>query len=79
MIKEVREHITEMLAEDAIRPSQSPFSSNVVLMHQKDGSLRMYIDFHHINMHTVKDAYAIPRIDDSLQLLAWVESCSLSA
>ena len=69
MIEEVREHIAEMLEADAIRPSQSPFSSNVVLVRKKDGSLRFCIDFHKLNLRTVKDAQAIPRIEDSLHLL----------
>ena len=70
MIEEVREHIAEMLAADAIRPSQSPFSSNVVLVRKKDGSLRFCIDFRKLNLRTIKDAQAIPRIEDSLHLLA---------
>ena len=69
MIEEVREHIAEMLEADAIRPSQSPFSSNVVLVRKKDGSLRFCIDFRKLNLRTVKDAQAIPRIEDSLNLL----------
>ncbi|MCG8049378.1 MAG: reverse transcriptase family protein, partial [Candidatus Thiodiazotropha endolucinida] len=70
MIEEVREHIKEMLAADAIRPSHSPFSSNVVLVRKKDGSLRFCIDFRKLNLRTIKDAQAIPRIEDSLHLLA---------
>ena len=69
MIEEVREHIAEMLQADAIRPSQSPFSSNVVLVRKKDGTLRLCIDFRKLNQRTIKDAYAIPRIEDSLHLL----------
>lgn len=69
MIEEVREHIAEMLAAQAIRPSSSPFSSNVVIVRKKDGSLRLCIDFRKLNMRTVKDAYGIPRIEDSLHLL----------
>lgn len=66
---EIREHLSEMLAADAIRPSQSPFSSNVVVVRKKDGSIRLCIDFRKLNLRTVKDAYAIPRIEDSLHLL----------
>ena len=69
MIEEVREHIAEMLAAEAIRPSQSPFSSNVVLVRKKDGSIRLCIDFRKLNQRTIKDAYAIPRIEDSFHLL----------
>ena len=39
MIEEVRVHIAERLAADAIYPSQSPFSSNAVLVHKKHWSL----------------------------------------
>ena len=69
MIEEVREHIAEMLAADAIRPSCSPFSSNVVIVCKKDGSIRFCIDFRKLNQRTIRDAYAIPRIEDSLHLL----------
>ena len=64
MIEEVREHIAEMLAADAIRPS-----SNVVIVRKKDGSIRFCIDFRKLNQRTIRDAYAIPRIEDSLHLL----------
>ena len=69
LCNKVREHIKEMLAADAIRPSQSPFSSNVVVVRKKDGSMRLCIDFRKLNSRTVQDAYAIPRIEDSLHLL----------
>ena len=59
-----------MLAAEAIRPSQSPFSSNVVIVRKKDGTIRLCIDFRKLNQRTINDAYAIPRIEDSLHLLA---------
>ena len=70
LFQEVREHLKEMLAADAIRPSQSPFSSNVVVVRKKDGSIRFCVDYRKLNNRTIKDAQAIPGIEDTLHLLA---------
>ena len=58
-----------MLEAGAIRPSQSPYSSNVVLVRKKDGSLRFCIDYRKLNSRTVKDAYTLSRIDDTIDTL----------
>ena len=70
LIQEVREHLEEMLKAGAIRESESSYSSKVVVVRKKDGSIRFCVDFRKLNRRTVKDAYAIPRIEDSLHLLA---------
>ena len=67
--EEVRQHLKEMLDADAIRPSESPFSSNVVLVRKKDSSLRFCIDFRKLNSRTIRDAYTLPRIDDTIDTL----------
>ena len=59
-----------MLDAGAIRESQSPFSSNVVLVRKKDKSLRFCIDFCKLNNRTVKDAYSLPRIEETIDTLA---------
>ena len=59
-----------MMAAGAVRPSQSPYSSNVVIARKKDGSIRFCVDFRKLNNKTIKDACAIPRVEDSLHLLA---------
>ena len=69
MYEEVRQHLKEMLEADAIRPSESPYSSNVVLVRKKDGSLRFCIDFRKLNARTIRDAYSLPRIDDTIDTL----------
>ena len=51
------------------RPGHSPYSSNIVLARKKDCSLRFCVDFRKLNNKTVKDACAIPRIEESLHLL----------
>ena len=35
-------------------------------MRKKDGSLRFCIDLRKLNAHTIKDAYSLPRIDETL-------------
>ena len=64
---ETREYLQEMLNVNAIRPSYSPFPSTVVIVRKKDGTIRLCIDYRKLNN---KDAYAIPRIDDTFQLLS---------
>ena len=46
---EVREHIQEMLDLGAIRPSNSPWASAIVLVRKKDGRLRFCIDLRRLN------------------------------
>ena len=70
LYEEVKEHLKEMIAAGAIRSSHSPYSSNVVLVRKKDGSIRFCVDFRKLNRKTVTDAYAIPRVEDTLHLLA---------
>ena len=65
----VRKHLQEMLNLGAIRPSHSPWCSAVVLVKKKNGELRFCIDLKKLNARTVKDAYSLPRIDETLERL----------
>ena len=70
MYDDVRAHIQEMLDIGAICRLHSLWASTVVLAWKKDGGLRFCIDLRKLNDQTVKDAYSLPRIDetcDSLQ------------
>ena len=67
--KEVKEHLKQMLEIGAIRKSNSPWASAVVLVRKKDGALRFCIDLRKLNARTVKDAQTLPRIEDSLDSL----------
>ena len=67
--EEVRKHLEEMINIGAIRKSQSPWASAIVLVRKKDGSLRFCIDLRKLNERTIKDAYSLPRIEESLDCL----------
>ncbi|XP_052777891.1 uncharacterized protein LOC128215224 [Mya arenaria] len=69
MYEEVRQHLKDMVDCGAIRESDSPYSSNVVLVRKKDGSLRFCLDFRMLNSRTRKDAYMLPRFDDTVDTL----------
>ena len=60
LVKEVWNHLWEMLESGAIRPSQSAWCNAVVLVQNKDGSLWFCIDFCWLNACTKKDSYPWP-------------------
>jgi len=58
-----------MLERNIIEPFNSPWAALVVFVTKKDGSIRFCADYSRLNDLTLKDAYPIPRIDDSLDSL----------
>ncbi|XP_071478188.1 uncharacterized protein [Diadema antillarum] len=79
---ELREHLESMHQAGVTRESFSPYASPVVLVRKKDGSLRFCIDFRKLNQKTVRDSYALPRIDETLQMMqgaTWFSSLDLKS
>ena len=62
--------LKDMLDKKIIQPSCSPWESPIVLVPKKDGSVRFCIDYRKVNAVTRRDAYPLPRIDDTLDTLA---------
>jgi hypothetical protein len=62
--------VREMLDKGIIRPSRSPWASLIVLVKKKNGSIRFCIEYRKLNAITIRDAYALPRIDDSIAALS---------
>ena len=63
-LKELRLQLQELLDEGFIRPNVSPWGEPVLFVKKKDGTLRMCIDYRHINKVTVKIKYPLPRIEN---------------
>ena len=53
LIEEVREHLQEMQNIEVIKQSSSPYSSNVVIVRKKDGTIHFCIDFRCLNNKTI--------------------------
>ena len=65
----VQKQVAEWLAIGVIRPSCSPWASPVVVVPKKDGSMRLCVDYRRLNRETVRDAYPLPHLEDTLAAL----------
>ena len=61
--EEVTQQSDEMLKNGIIRPSNSPWAHNVILVKNgRTGKVRFVIDYRPLNEVTVKDAYPMPNV-----------------
>ena len=67
--KEVQNTIEELIKDQIIRPSDSPYASAIVLVKKKNGKMRMCIDYRGLNKITVRDNYPLPLIEDCLEYM----------
>jgi hypothetical protein len=61
---ELKEHIKELLEKEFIRPSSPPWGAPVIFVPKKECTQRLCMDYHALNVITVKNKYPLPRIDD---------------
>lgn len=67
---EIEKFIGEMLFEDIVRPSNSPFSSQYFLLKKKDGTWRFCANYQALNAVAVKDHFPIPTVEEILDEVA---------
>ena len=68
-LEEVRSHLEGLMDRGVIRPSTSPYAAPIVVVRKKNGELRVCCDFRKLNAITKKDAFPLPRIQDTLDAL----------
>ena len=74
MREEISKQVQDMLDQGIVKPSESPFSSPVVLVKKPDNTLRFCVDFRRLNAITVPDCHPTGRVDDSLDSLGSVKA-----
>ncbi len=67
LVEPLREEIKMMKELGVIEPSTSEWSSPLVIVPKKDGTLRVCINFRKLNAQSKFDAYPMPRVDDLLE------------
>jgi len=70
LLDKINEHVAKMVEAGVIEPSCSPWTSNIVVVFKKDGSLRFCIDYRKLNSVTRRDAYPLPCVDSCLNALS---------
>ena len=66
----IASQVNNMLAQEIIRESTSPWAFPVVLVKKKNNDWRFCVDYRSLNDGTVKDAYPLPRLDAVTERLA---------
>ena len=66
---EVKQYIEDLLNKGFITKSHSHYSSPVVCVRKKDGTLRLCIDYTQLNSKTIPDRHPLPRVKETLESL----------
>lgn len=82
LYKEVKTLLSDMLENGVIKESSSPWAAPIVLVHKKDGSWRFCVDCKKLNAVTHKDAFPLPRIEETRTNLSqseWFSTLDLAS
>ena len=66
---EIKQYVEDLLNRGWIQKSKSAYSSPVVCVRKKAGSLRLCVDYRQLNSKTVRGSHPLPRIQDALESL----------
>ena len=66
---ELKHYIEDLLNKQWIVHSNSEYSSPVVVVRKKDGTMRLCCDYHKLNNKTIPDRHPLPRIQEIIDSL----------
>jgi hypothetical protein len=66
----LREYLDTAMEKGWIHPSKSPAGAPIFFVPQKDGSMRLCVDYRGLNAITIKNRYPLPLISETLDRLA---------
>lgn len=69
LYQEMKGYLHDLIAQGWVRKSNSSYSSPVVCVRKKDGTLRLCIDYRDLNTKTHPDRQPIPRVQDIMDSL----------
>ncbi|XP_076843062.1 uncharacterized protein LOC143487779 [Brachyhypopomus gauderio] len=69
VFQEFKKHVQSLVDQGVLRESSSPWASPAVIVVKKDGTVRFCCDYRRLNLVTCKDAYPLPRVEESLDAL----------
>ena len=78
---EVRKCLDNWLKQGIIRPSKSPYASQVVIVPKKTGEIHLCVDFRKFNAISIHDLFPLPRVEEALQAIqaaVWFSSFDLA-
>ena len=66
ILPEIKKVLQEWLRKGIIKESSSPYTVQMVFLKKKNGTIRPCVDYRHLNKKTVKDAFPLPRIVETI-------------
>ena len=78
---EVRKCLDNWLKQGIIRPSKSPYTSQVVIVHKKTGKIRLCVNFRKLNTISIHNSFPLPHVEEALQAVqaaVWFSSFDLA-
>ena len=65
----MKQYVEDLLNREWVRKPLSAYSSPVVCVRKRDGSLRLCVDFRELNRRTVPDRHPLPRVQTTIENL----------
>ena len=69
-LAKMKKQLEELLEKGFIHPSSSPWGCPAIFVKKKDGTLRICVDYHPLNVVTITNKYHLSRIDTLFDQLA---------